>query len=494
MRESCINHPADEPLAMVRRWQREFCAFERKIGDRTIQDYHIVAAALLSFFEYWHNIKKAILDEKIRLGIFHKKPYIPSLKDYLQFHTQEELVAGIEHIGKKDSVIDAKKMLIAKGVITEHANPLKQHGYDKTIYYQFHPEVLNDWLAIRKITLSEIRQREIDAQNNNLPSSENRQALSEHRQASANLRQASSEVRQTITEITTEIPLEISKEEKREEQREEKNAPLPLSSTLPEKIEIPLNTDSEKNKEKSSAKKESCGAIENSTPEKIDATEAYIQSKQPDWDKANRSRAEKEKVLAQETADETMARIKLEMEERKIQSVGVPDLERQFSFPVNATEWFRKSSLAFIAIRRAPKDDVPQHYPHAQAQALIDNMERYAQEYALLLPNGKLESYDYVGYILDLCNNSQRHWSPTPKIFKDRLNEFINRKKIAITDEKPRKTASDVRAFGKEGVLQNTDDIQENFRRKREERLQRERNGENANGDEVSFTPCIEVE
>lgn len=49
-RTSCISHPAHEPLIVIHRWQLEFCKDDKgKVNE--------CAAALLSFFEYWHNIK-----------------------------------------------------------------------------------------------------------------------------------------------------------------------------------------------------------------------------------------------------------------------------------------------------------------------------------------------------------------------------------------------------------------------------------------------------
>jgi hypothetical protein len=45
MKTSCISHPANERLVIIRKWQVDFCE-----GNHC-------AAAQLSFFEYWHNWK-----------------------------------------------------------------------------------------------------------------------------------------------------------------------------------------------------------------------------------------------------------------------------------------------------------------------------------------------------------------------------------------------------------------------------------------------------
>jgi len=45
MKSSCVSHPTREPLIIIRKWQITAC------------NGNACAAALLSFFEYWHNIK-----------------------------------------------------------------------------------------------------------------------------------------------------------------------------------------------------------------------------------------------------------------------------------------------------------------------------------------------------------------------------------------------------------------------------------------------------
>lgn len=45
MNNTCIQHPTRDPLIVIRQWQLDFC------------ESNHCAAALLSFFEYWHNIR-----------------------------------------------------------------------------------------------------------------------------------------------------------------------------------------------------------------------------------------------------------------------------------------------------------------------------------------------------------------------------------------------------------------------------------------------------
>lgn len=142
MRTSCVAHPTDEPLIIIRQWQLEFC----KGGDGKPNE---CAAALLSFFEYWHSVK---LDTSERNRTANdaaeketgKRPYVESL---LQWHSTEEIETGIL-IFKKNSIRDAIAFLVDKKVIEVHRNPSLK--WDNTRYFLFHPEVLNGWLKTLK--------------------------------------------------------------------------------------------------------------------------------------------------------------------------------------------------------------------------------------------------------------------------------------------------------------------------------------------------------
>ena len=90
MKSSIINHPENEPLIIIRRWQLVFCN-----GNE-------VAAALMSYFEYWHNIKLDIRSQNEKANeVATNHGEIPSSDTSLyQWHTENDLIAGIQRIAK----------------------------------------------------------------------------------------------------------------------------------------------------------------------------------------------------------------------------------------------------------------------------------------------------------------------------------------------------------------------------------------------------------
>jgi len=85
MKSSCISHPKKEPLVIIRQWQLEFC------------DGNQCAAALMSFFEYWHGIK---LEQSEKASQFNHVAQMhgdmPTQDESLwQWHTEKELEQGI---------------------------------------------------------------------------------------------------------------------------------------------------------------------------------------------------------------------------------------------------------------------------------------------------------------------------------------------------------------------------------------------------------------
>jgi hypothetical protein len=140
MRSTCIQHPTREPLLIIRQWQLTFCE-----GNHC-------AAALLSLFEYWHNLR---LDLSQRAGQAneaarqHGQPATQE-ESLLQFHSDEQLQAGLLDLYGTKKIRESRHLLVEKGVITEHPNPNPRYAFDKTLYFQFHPEVINAWLDQRR--------------------------------------------------------------------------------------------------------------------------------------------------------------------------------------------------------------------------------------------------------------------------------------------------------------------------------------------------------
>ena len=137
MKTSCVQHPKNEPLILIRQWQVTFCE-----GNKC-------AAVLLSHFEYWHNIKLETASKNTRLNDIAQMHGDEPTQDttLLQFHTLSELSDNILNLYGRTAIIDALKLLEDKGVITTQANPNLKYRFDKTKYFQFYPEVCNDWLS-----------------------------------------------------------------------------------------------------------------------------------------------------------------------------------------------------------------------------------------------------------------------------------------------------------------------------------------------------------
>lgn len=142
MRSSCIRHPENEPLIIVRQWQIEFCE-----GNRT-------AAALLSFFEYWHSIKieqspKAARQNEIAEMHGEEGSQDTSL---WQFHTEEQLEAGIL-LFKRTAIGESINLLVEKGAIQIGRNPNPRFKFDRTRWFLFNPGVINAWLDRRSLPI-----------------------------------------------------------------------------------------------------------------------------------------------------------------------------------------------------------------------------------------------------------------------------------------------------------------------------------------------------
>lgn len=114
---------------MIYSWQLDFC------------DDNRCAAMLMNFFECWHNTKLKNYEQR------KSRQETVTQNDLLQYHTLKELVAGIFGFFKRDKVIEAKKLLAKKGVITIHSNPgiTQQDKEDQTDFFLFHPCVVNKW-------------------------------------------------------------------------------------------------------------------------------------------------------------------------------------------------------------------------------------------------------------------------------------------------------------------------------------------------------------
>ncbi len=176
MKSSCIQYPADEPILLIRESQVMVC------------DGNVCAAALLSFLEYWHNIKLEQRRKARQANDIAEKVGDDRGQDegLLQFHSAEDLHMGLLGLYSRDTIRKAIALLVAKGFISVHKNPRPRYGFDRTHHFLFHPDALIVALA----------------------SAKNRQRSPENRHPSAESRRPSPESRQAIPETTSETTTE----------------------------------------------------------------------------------------------------------------------------------------------------------------------------------------------------------------------------------------------------------------------------------------------
>ena len=138
MKSSCITHPANEPLIIVRRWQLDFCN-----GDGC-------AASLISFFEYWHNIKTCAAQKARASNDVAEMHGDTRTQDetVVQFHSEDDLEKGLLLYGRT-TIAKSLKQLEEKGVIEIMRNPNPRYKFDRTRHFVFHPSACQQFLDTR---------------------------------------------------------------------------------------------------------------------------------------------------------------------------------------------------------------------------------------------------------------------------------------------------------------------------------------------------------
>ncbi|NEQ48453.1 MAG: hypothetical protein F6K00_34950 [Leptolyngbya sp. SIOISBB] len=116
MKTGCIQHPQNARLLIVHQWQ-----VDSLNGD-------VIAAKLMSFFEYWHSHK---LDELL-------KSDKPDRNNLIQHHTEPELEAALFVGAGRKAIGRAIKTLLKAGVIELRQNP--RIPQDRTRHFLFIPE------------------------------------------------------------------------------------------------------------------------------------------------------------------------------------------------------------------------------------------------------------------------------------------------------------------------------------------------------------------
>lgn len=155
---SCVKRIDGDLFVIVRRSNLIICG-----GNAT-------AAALISYFEYWHNIKV-----QARANYINENPEKNSKKPptLLQFHSTKTLEDALMGIGKKHSVQKARELLVDLGIISIHRNPNPNYFFDNTLHYLFHPLVVNKLLDGLPVNSAEAEISQPDReQESGLPSAE----------------------------------------------------------------------------------------------------------------------------------------------------------------------------------------------------------------------------------------------------------------------------------------------------------------------------------
>lgn len=188
MRTSCVAHPPDEPLIVIHQWQVDMC------------DGDTCAAALMSFFEYWHNIKVAQSSKAAEANKVAEQHGEEGTQDesLWQWHNEKALVAGLVGLYSADKIATSLKSLARLGAVTISTNPNARYKFDRTRFFMFHPEVCNDWLS--------------DNRNIGNRQPENRPPSPIFRSPSPENRSPSPLQRSAITETTTETTAKTTPE------------------------------------------------------------------------------------------------------------------------------------------------------------------------------------------------------------------------------------------------------------------------------------------
>ncbi|MCW5589098.1 MAG: hypothetical protein KIT27_05485 [Legionellales bacterium] len=139
MKSSILNHPANEPMLVVRRWMVEFC------------DNDSCAACLLSFFNYFHEVKLEIIHKNRKTNDIAEQHGDKRTQDetVIQFHTLEELQERLLGFFSINSIRKSLKYLIDKKIISVTQNPNPKYKFDRTTYYIFNVTLCNEWLKNR---------------------------------------------------------------------------------------------------------------------------------------------------------------------------------------------------------------------------------------------------------------------------------------------------------------------------------------------------------
>lgn len=134
---SCVRIPADDTFIMVRSCYLRLCN-----GNAT-------AAALVHYFEHWHNVKLEARQNFIDSRTWEERRARPSEMPTLwQHHSAKQLQRALLGIGGRHSIDVAKKQLHEMGVVDIGRNPNPEDQMDNTTFFLFNAEAVNRLLEV----------------------------------------------------------------------------------------------------------------------------------------------------------------------------------------------------------------------------------------------------------------------------------------------------------------------------------------------------------
>jgi|GEM_PF-2062142 len=139
MKESCIPHPANARFNITRPEYVLICRNDR------------CAACLLSFFEYWHNIKLEHAKKAARANDIAEMHGDARTQDesLWQFHTIKEMELGIAYMFTQKPISKALSLLCDLGFIVRGRNPNPRYKFDRTTWIMLKPEAVT--AALEKV-------------------------------------------------------------------------------------------------------------------------------------------------------------------------------------------------------------------------------------------------------------------------------------------------------------------------------------------------------
>ena len=195
MKLSCIREPENTKLIVIKQWQVDYC-----YGNKC-------AAALLSFFIYWHDIKMEMSNKNKMANDIAERHGDIGAQDTstLQFHNTQELEDGILNIYKKSTIKTGLDLLVELGAISIEKNPNDRYKFDNTKYFQLYPETVNEALNNRP------------AKNSVSSAKNSRRSTKNNRRSTENNRIRTKTTPKTTTETTDKKTLSVSNETSRSE-------------------------------------------------------------------------------------------------------------------------------------------------------------------------------------------------------------------------------------------------------------------------------------